>query len=300
VLGVFVCGVLVWVLFGPRSLSTSMPPATASPIARLETEAVAGPSPEPLPACGVGDILTWHRQYTDWQITLLDTTYRVSSSYVPPDLVPIKQAGFSGDGEVRAFVIDDLRQLREGASSDGIVLGINSAYRSYTAQADVFAQAQASFGTALGALAAAEPGHSEHQLGTAVDFDVDPKVDTLKVNWLVANAWKFGFVSSFPLDSSPAFTCYHYEPWHYRYVGRDTAATIHNSGLTIREWIWINAPPAPGYGATPTPVWTKAPTPSPSGSPGSGPATPTATLAPIALPYPSSSPSPGASQISGD
>jgi zinc D-Ala-D-Ala carboxypeptidase len=305
VLLVFACGIAIWVLFGPRSLATGGLGATPTSTTGVAIATGASFSPEPLPACGVGAIPAWHSQYADWQITLLDTTYQVSRSYVPPDLVPITQAGFDGAGQLRAFVIDDLRQLKSAALADGVDLSINSAYRSYNDQASTYAQAQASFGPTLAALAAAQPGHSEHQLGTAIDFDVD----TAKQAWLQTNAWKFGFISSFPIDTSPAFTCYKYEPWHYRYVGRDTAASIHNSGLTIREWIWQNAPPPPGYGATPTPVRTPTPLPTPSGLPGEatgGQSTPQPTPVPTPSPPPpppSSSgpalptPSPGASYV---
>ena len=136
---------------------------------------------------------------------------------------------------------------------------VNSAYRSYLDQSATYDQATASFGPDLAALAAAKPGHSEHQLGTAIDFGGDQ-------DWLLSNAWRFGFVSSFPVDSSPAFTCYKYEPWHYRYFGRDIAASIHSSGLTPREWLWLNYPPPPGYLIVPTPVPLPSPTASPSDS----------------------------------
>jgi len=53
-----------------------------------------------------------------------------------------------------------------------------------------------------------------------------------------SNAWRFGFVMSYPKDASPAKTCYRYEAWHYRYVGRDQAVAIHASGMSLREFLW--------------------------------------------------------------
>jgi D-alanyl-D-alanine carboxypeptidase len=55
--------------------------------------------------------------------------------------------------------------------------------------------------------------------------------------WMADNAWRFGFVLSYPKGRSDQ-TCYAYEPWHYRYFGRDLAAKIHASGLTTREYLW--------------------------------------------------------------
>ena len=55
--------------------------------------------------------------------------------------------------------------------------------------------------------------------------------------WLSAHAWEFGFVLSYPPGSSDV-TCYQAEPWHIRFVGRESATSIHASGLTLREWLW--------------------------------------------------------------
>ena len=56
------------------------------------------------------------------------------------------------------------------------------------------------------------------------------------------NAWKYGWVMSFP-KGKRSITCFHYEPWHYRYVGREVAREIHESGLTIREYLWAQLHP---------------------------------------------------------
>jgi D-alanyl-D-alanine carboxypeptidase len=55
--------------------------------------------------------------------------------------------------------------------------------------------------------------------------------------WMRDNAWRYGFVMSYPAGRQ-AVTCYAYEPWHFRYIGRELAAKVHASGLTLREWIW--------------------------------------------------------------
>jgi D-alanyl-D-alanine carboxypeptidase len=79
--------------------------------------------------------------------------------------------------------------------------------------------------------------------------------------WLKANAWKYGFVMSYPKGKT-AVTCYTYEPWHYRYVGRPLAKDVRDSTLTLREFLWQrqNPPAAPEPTPTPTPT----PEPSPS------------------------------------
>ncbi|HET7181958.1 MAG TPA: D-alanyl-D-alanine carboxypeptidase family protein, partial [Candidatus Limnocylindrales bacterium] len=57
--------------------------------------------------------------------------------------------------------------------------------------------------------------------------------------WLAKHGWEFGWLMSYPKGKTDV-TCYRYEPWHYRYLGRDLAKKIHDSGLTIREYLWAN------------------------------------------------------------
>jgi zinc D-Ala-D-Ala carboxypeptidase len=54
---------------------------------------------------------------------------------------------------------------------------------------------------------------------------------------MASNAWKYGFVMSYP-NGKQALSCYSYEPWHYRYVGRAVAKSVHDSSLTYRVWLW--------------------------------------------------------------
>lgn len=210
-----------------------------------------GPNVRPLPACAVGDLPTPLSDPSDWGLTLVDTTYAIPSSYEPPDLVSADQAGLSRYFQVRSVMVADLRDMAAAASDAGASLGIASAYRDYAAQAWTFWYWVNRLGYEWGLLSSAQPGHSEHQLGLAIDFKeyggpdpwtyYDFATDTLAGEWLAANAWKYGFVMSYPLGQV-ARTCYRYEPWHYRYVGVEEAAAIRASGLTLREWLWPRQP----------------------------------------------------------
>ena len=89
----------------------------------------------------------------------------------------------------------------------------------------------------------APPDTSEHQLGLAVDL-VDAsyqtldsrQADTPAQKWLMAHSWEYGFILRYPTDKSDV-TGIIYEPWHYRYVGRDYARQICESGLCLEEWL---------------------------------------------------------------
>lgn len=201
----------------------------------------------PLPLCAYEDRPAARTGYDAWPYTLLDTLYALPEGYTPPDLVPLAEAGVgTPEMRIRAVVFEDLRALLGAAAAAGVALEVQSAYRSYSYQQTVFAGWVAQDGLGAALKTSARPGHSEHQLGTALDFrsaDGPPAWDladwrkTPEGAWLADNAAHFGFVMSYPAGKE-AVTCYSYEPWHYRYVGRGAAAEVVGSGLTLREWLW--------------------------------------------------------------
>lgn len=184
---------------------------------------------------------------TDITLTVLDRTYALPPDYVPGDLVPAAEAGFDGTSGaklVSAAVVEDLAAIRAATEAAGLTILIESAYRSYADQAATFDSWVARLGYAGGLLRSARPGHSEHQLGTAMDL-VSPgwsgrvgdwAVESEEGAWMAEHAWKYGFVMTFPAGGTPE-TCLQYEPWHYRWVGRDVAARHRASGLTLRRYL---------------------------------------------------------------
>jgi zinc D-Ala-D-Ala carboxypeptidase len=214
------------------------------------TQGTGSPSPStthaliPPPTCSLGNRFAPFRDLDEWQLTLLDTKFRLPRAYVPPGLQPISKSGFKSPLLVRSEVIDDLAALREAAAAAGVPLGVVAAYRSYDEQARLFERRKQQLGNSEALAKTARPGHSEHQLGTAVDFrsagerDVNENWDrTPAGKWVNANAWRFGFVQSYPRGRE-GVTCYGNEPWHFRYFGRTLAAEIHRSRLTVREFLW--------------------------------------------------------------
>ena len=223
--------------------TTSEPPSEFAP----EPVSEAPPEPPPaLPACSYEDILTKHHAIDSWRTTLVDPLYALPRAYAPPDLVPVARAGLAGRGDVRALLIDDLRSLVQAASEAGHALVSVSAYRSYDYQVGTFNSWVNQLGRERALEVSARPGHSEHQLGTAIDFstaggpapwDVADWAQTPEGGWLEQNAHRYGFVMSYP-EGTQGTTCYDYEPWHYRYVGKEAAAEIHAREITLREWLW--------------------------------------------------------------
>ncbi len=94
----------------------------------------------------------------------------------------------------------------------------------------------------------AYPGQSEHQTGLCVDFitsDMGEELTeafelTAAYQWLSQNAYKFGFILRYPKDKE-SITGYTYEPWHYRFVGREAATDIYVGNLTLEEYLQLTA-----------------------------------------------------------
>ena len=95
----------------------------------------------------------------------------------------------------------------------------------------------------IAAQSVAVPGTSEHQLGLAVDI-IDkfyPELTAMQEytytqRWLIENSWKYGFILRYP-NGTTEITGIIYEPWHYRYVGKDVAAEIQELGITFEEYL---------------------------------------------------------------
>ncbi len=213
-----------------RVVVATVPGSPAEP----ETRA-ARPSPVsgPLPACDQADEPATHPLPRQWASTLLDTHFSVAPDYEPPNLVSTARAGLGDGHRVRRLVIADLRAMTADAGRAGVTLEVTSGYRNYDDQAALYRDFTRLLGPEDGARRAARPGHSEHQLGTALDFADTPGAHT----WLAGNGWRFGFVVSYP-SGAGAESCYQDEPWHLRYFGRARAAAIQRSGLVPRAWLW--------------------------------------------------------------
>jgi zinc D-Ala-D-Ala carboxypeptidase len=198
---------------------------------------------QPPPECTAGDETVAGDPETDWATIVVDTAHRLPEDFVPSDLVEVVEAGFDTRDQLRRIVIDDLAALRTAAEANGTPIVVISGYRSFSYQRALFQDRVDEAGEEAAAASIARPGHSEHQLGTALDV-LGPEGGELTTEfgatpageWLAAHAHEFGFVISYP-DGGSDMTCYDYEPWHLRYVGPDVAAEIHESGMAPREWM---------------------------------------------------------------
>lgn len=182
-------------------------------------------------------------------LVLVNKSYQLPADYYPTDLVAVTDSGLrvSRSGMyIRSIVIDDLAALRAAVATEGIDLTVLSAFRSYAVQSSTYTYWVNYNGGSIDAAdkISARPGHSQHQLGTTLDFSTNEIADQLGQHfantragvWLAAHAWEYGFALAYP-QGWEAATGYSFEPWHFRYIGRENAARWHASGLILEVWL---------------------------------------------------------------
>ena len=176
---------------------------------------------------------------------LVDRSHSLPPDYVPKDLVPLQdyRVPTLGSEVLRREAAEHLGRLIEHATSDGEELVVASAYRSYEDQQLSHQRLMSVFGADADEMSAA-PGHSQHQLGTAVDFTNAPAgyqvwmpfAQTSAYWWLEHHAWEYGFVPAYPRGKEEQ-TGYRWEPWHYRYVGVEDAKRLERMNLSLQEFL---------------------------------------------------------------
>ena len=146
----------------------------------------------------------------------------------------------------------DLQEMLDDARAEGLSPIVCSSYRTREKQQELFIRRVGRL-TAAGYSEqdavteagkwVAVPGTSEHQTGLALDIisssyqvlDRDQE-NTAEQRWLMENSYKYGFILRYPSDKSE-ITGINYEPWHYRYVGKEAAKEMYEKGLCLEEYL---------------------------------------------------------------
>jgi D-alanyl-D-alanine carboxypeptidase len=178
---------------------------------------------------------------------LVDRAHSLPPDYAPDDLVPLRDYGVPTLGsdvlQLRRVAAKHLGRLVEAAAVNGEELVVASAYRSYEDQQMSHERLESVYGAGSNGMSAT-PGHSQHQLGTAVDFTNAaagyqvwlPFGETSAYWWLEHHAPEYGFVLAYPRGKEEQ-TGYRWEPWHYRYVGVENAQRLEESGLSLQGFL---------------------------------------------------------------
>lgn len=167
-----------------------------------------------------------------------------------PDDYKIELTELSNGEKVDSEIYPDLQEMFDDMRDEGIYPVVGEGYRTREKQQEIMEdKIQAFINEGYSEKKAEEmakewvavPGTSEHELGLAVDINADKeKSDNQEVyDWLYENAYKYGFILRYPIGKT-LVTGIDYEPWHYRYVGREYSEKIHKSGLCLEEWLAKN------------------------------------------------------------
>ena len=175
---------------------------------------------------------------------LANRQYTVSSAYEPRDL---EMSDVPGQvRRMRAEAAEALREMFQACKEEtGLQLMSISGYRSYEKQEGIYKR---KLRTVKGNVAKAQefvapPGASEHQLGVAMDVGQKHKIhleisfgETEGGKWCRENCWRFGYILRYD-EPWEEITGYKYEPWHFRYVGKEYAKEIHEANIPLETWL---------------------------------------------------------------
>lgn len=176
----------------------------------------------------------------DTTYVLVNKYYNLDSDYVPKNLEVI-DSKYSVPGKKLVNVARiSFEHLARKAENEGYSIRAASTYRSYSYQSNLYDNYVKQDGVSNADKYSARPGFSEHQTGLAVDVDNGKSSfnnfeNTKEYKWLLDNAYKYGFILRYPKGKED-ITGYMYEAWHYRYVGVEIAALIHENNMTYEEY----------------------------------------------------------------
>lgn len=135
-----------------------------------------------------------------------------------------------------------LKELQDAAALEGLSIFVVSGYRSYYTQEAVYAGWVSRDGREKADTYSSRPGHSDHQTGYTFDLNSLSQTfaDTKEGIWLAEHCAEFGFIIRYP-DGKEMYTGYDYEPWHVRFIGKERARLITESGLSLEEYYGITS-----------------------------------------------------------
>ncbi|XMB66822.1 M15 family metallopeptidase [Mycoplasmatota bacterium zrk1] len=166
-------------------------------------------------------------------LLLVNKENPVSSDFVPDDLKKVYLPTIlNKEIYISEQVLKAYEELYLNALEDNIKFYVFSGYRSFNYQEEIFTNEYIT----------ARPGHSEHQIGLALDVSIpdvgltEPLGSLPEGIWLEKNAHKYGFIIRYPEDKQH-ITKYIYEPWHIRYVGKHHAKKLYEKNITLEEYL---------------------------------------------------------------
>ncbi|MFA6006758.1 MAG: D-alanyl-D-alanine carboxypeptidase family protein [Candidatus Paceibacterota bacterium] len=167
--------------------------------------------------------------------------YFLNDNYTPAHLYGVPNDYLYSNKKPEQYIVEAwpfLKVMLDTAKANGITIYINSAYRSFAEQKLLKSTYKVVYGAGTANSFSADQGYSEHQLGTAVDLIMPGSAGVLEgfdktpgYQWMVANAYRFGFELSYPKGNQ----YYVSEPWHWRFVGVKLATYLHDNNKNFYD-----------------------------------------------------------------
>lgn len=182
----------------------------------------------------------------DWRLILVNKQHPVPENY------EVQLETIKGNMMCDKRILGDLIAMFQAAKEEGVNLAVCSPYRDLSRQEWLFERKIKNYmgkgmsymeAYTLASQIVMVPGASEHQLGLAIDINSDTYValdegfaDTKAGKWLAAHCYEYGFILRYPLGKE-YITGVEYEPWHFRYVGKEAATVMTEEGICLEEFI---------------------------------------------------------------
>jgi len=169
-------------------------------------------------------------------LTIVNKYNFISKDYIPNNLINV------GNLYINKEAYEAYLNMKSDIEKEGLNIRIISAYRSYDYQESLYDKYLQKENQKIVDTYSARPGFSEHHTGLAIDID-NEKLDfnkfylTKEFLWMQDNAYKYGFIMRYPKDKEK-ITGYKYEPWHYRYVGKEIAEYIKKHNSSFEEYYY--------------------------------------------------------------
>ncbi|MDD6202236.1 MAG: M15 family metallopeptidase [Lachnospiraceae bacterium] len=182
----------------------------------------------------------------DWNLLLVNKQHPIPEDYT------FSLGTIKGSMQCDERIIEPLTEMFAAAKEEGINLEVRSPYRDISRQEYLFDRKMKTFmnkgysymdAYKTASITVTVPGASEHQIGLAVDITCDTYAaldegfeNTDAGRWLAHHSSEYGFILRYPRGKEE-ITGIQYEPWHYRYVGKEAATIIMNENITLEEFV---------------------------------------------------------------
>lgn len=179
---------------------------------------------------------------SDDLLLIVNKYYKIDSGYHYGELVSVsKEYSVNNYDKLSSVAYEAFKKLVAAAEKEKLYIRSKSAYRSYNTQENLYNNYKKVHGLEWTEKWSAHPGYSEHQTGLALDVcskatgTMQAFEGTKEFTWMKDNAYKYGFILRYP-EGKENITGYNYEPWHYRYVGKEVAKYIYDNDITFEEY----------------------------------------------------------------